>query len=437
MHDVVRAIESSVRELLARRSRLVVAVSGGADSAVLLDAIARLRGPEHLIVIAVVDHGTGPHATEAAAQSVAKAALLGLSAISERLALMRRDEASLRRGRWAFLRRVAQSHSASVVTGHSWDDQVETVVMRILRGSSARGLAGLLAPSPVERPLLLHRREDVRHYAGIRDIAFTDDPTNVSLDYLRNRVRLQLLPAIRRVAPTFEQEIWDLSRRAAELRIQVDAVAAEFLCAPPRTDYVALDAAALSQLPDDSLRLLLPALTARAGITLDRRGLVRLAAVVRSSSGTSGQLSGGLDAVRTADRVLVSPGRAAIPDVLRLRPAGETIFGQFRFRAVPATSIQVPMRNGDDPWRISVPKSAQVVVRQWNPGDRLTIDLKGSRRRVKRFFADARLPAPLRRGWPVVLCDDDVVWIPGIRASQHAIKTEGRMVHFRCERLHD
>ena len=437
MPDVaVGAIESSVSELLARRERLVVAVSGGIDSSVLLDAVLRLRTPGHHIVVASVDHGTGDAATEATARVVATAARHGVPAVSERLSLQRHDEATLRAGRWSFLKHVAAAQDASVVTAHSRDDHIETVVMRILRGAGARGLAGLLASSPVERPLLAHARKAIRAYADRRAVPFTEDPTNESLTFFRNRVRLQLLPAIRRVTPDFESQIFELSTRAAALRASVDSIARLFEL-ETRASHVVIDAAALGDLPDESVRLVLPALLGRAGITLDRRGLIRLASVVRGAPGSRGQLSGGFEAVRSRSDVTVlrpSPGDAS---VLRLRDSGETRFGDFRFRAEPGANIPDGADGSPNPWRIYIPKSAQPVVRQWHPGDRLTTDLMGGRRRVKRFFSDAGVVGPLRAGWPVVLCDNDVIWIPGIKTSQAAVPHEGRMVHYICEKIRD
>jgi tRNA(Ile)-lysidine synthase len=438
--EVVRAIESSVQQLLSRRPRLVLAVSGGADSAVLLDAVVKLRTTTHQIVVASVDHGTGDAATEATALTVAAAARAGLPAISERLTLIQRDEASLRDGRWKFLRRVAAVHGGAVVTAHSLDDHVETVVMRVLRGSSARGLAGLLAESGIERPLLEHRRAAVREYAKSHRVEFVEDPTNSSLAYFRNRVRLQLLPAIRAVRPEFEQQMIDISRRAATLRSEVDVIAREFtLDVGDDVDaLVRLDADALNDLPDDSLWLVLPALAARSagggGATLDRRGVARLASVVRSAAGSRGQLAGGYEAIRGRHDVTISRPSLIDRAVLRLREKGETKFGRFRFLAEPGTSI---VEDAPNAWRIYIPRSAEPVVRQWHPGDRLTTDLKGSRRKVKRFFADAGVVGPLRAGWPVVICGEDVVWIPGIKASQAAVRREGKMVHYTCERIRD
>ena len=433
----VRVIESSVRQLLARRNRLVLAVSGGVDSAVLLDAVARLRSQSHRIVVATVDHGTGDAATEATASALATAARHGLPAISERLDVARADEASWRAGRWAFLLRVAAAEEAPVVTGHTRNDHIETVVMRILRDASARGLAGLLAPSNVERPLLAHDRATIADYAARRRVSFTEDPSNESLVFLRNRVRHDLLPAIRLVRPRFEEEILRLSKRAADLRVRVDAIAEDFVLEPPDGALIALDAAALNDLADESLRLVLPSLASRAGVLLDRRGLVRLADVVRAGPGSRGQLSGGYEAIRGRSDVKIVKRPQGPETPVRLRATGETRFGGFRFSAEPAATIQVGEIRTVDPWGIYIPKSAEPVVRQWHPGDRLKTDPDGGRRRVKRFFADAGIVGPLRIGWPVVLCGEDLIWIPGVKASQDAIRREGRMVHYTCERVRD
>lgn len=432
----VRAVETSIGQMLARRSRLVLAVSGGPDSAVLLDVVARMRGPEHRIIVASVDHGTGAAATEATARAVASAARLGLAAMSERLTLSRPGEAAWREARWAFLRRVAALEDATVVTGHTRDDQVETVVMRLLRGAGARGLAGLYAQSAVERPLLTHSRQEVLDYARQRGVEYIEDPTNTSLAYLRNRVRHHLLPAIRASSPDFESDFLRIARDAADLRVRVDALAEEFVLEPRPGAFIAIDAAGLADLPDDSLRLLLPALVARAGITVDRRGLVRLGDVVRSGAGARGQISGGFEAVRGRDDLTVVRLLAVNDQTAKLRASGETTFGRFRFVAEPGGNFRASDEGAiADPWRIYLPKSAELVVRQWHPGDRLRIDLMGRRRRVKRFFADAGVVGPLRLGWPVVVRGDEVVWIPGIRSSQEAITREERMIQYTCELL--
>src|SRR5688572_15146787 len=171
---------------------VVLAVSGGLDSMVLLHAAAvepRLR----VAAVATFDHRSGPAAARAAAVVAAAAGALGLRCVTERAPRPERTEAAWRASRWSFLRAVAREHQAAVATGHTADDQAETVFMRLLRGSGVRGLAGLLAASPVRRPVVALTRRELAAYAARHGVRWVEDPTNESRQHLRNRVRLELL----------------------------------------------------------------------------------------------------------------------------------------------------------------------------------------------------------------------------------------------------
>jgi tRNA(Ile)-lysidine synthase len=132
---------------------VVLAVSGGRDSMALMYAVARWA-PERLATVATFDHGTGGYATDAASLVVAQARRLGLTVVRERARTPASTEAEWRIARWDFLNRVARAYGARVATAHTRDDQVETIVMRLLRGAGTRGLAALSAPSPIVRPWL-------------------------------------------------------------------------------------------------------------------------------------------------------------------------------------------------------------------------------------------------------------------------------------------
>ena len=286
--------------------RYLLAVSGGRDSMVLLDAFTSRR--RDAVSVATFDHATGVASTRAARLVEREAARHSVPVITGR----RKDggpltEAAWRAARWSFLRRWAAELQATVVTAHTRDDQVETVVIRILRDAGARGLAGMYAEADIARPLLAITRSEISSYAQSRELRFIDDPSNDSMAHLRNRVRHQLLPALERSHPGFSGELLDIARRAADWRIGievlVDGLGVNALPAEDGTEgaSIVVPAAALSSLGASAAAILWPAIAARAHVALDWRGTERLAAF--TATGTPGgriPLSGGAEVQRTA-----------------------------------------------------------------------------------------------------------------------------------------
>src|SRR4029077_784551 len=149
---------------------------------------------------------------------------LGLPVVVGRSDDNARTEAAWRAARWGFLRSVARATSAVILTAHTRDDQVETVLMRALRGAGARGLAGLRAVSDVRRPLGEVRRAELNAYAKTRGLLWLEDPTNSQPMYLRNRIRRDLLPSLLGARPSLESELIAIGDRAAEWRAEVAAL---------------------------------------------------------------------------------------------------------------------------------------------------------------------------------------------------------------------
>lgn len=287
----------------------LLAVSGGPDSMVLLDAAAAVH-PRAALAVATFDHGTGAHASQAAALVARRAAELRLPVVigAAPASAARATEAEWRDARWRFLRETAARLGARIATGHTRDDQVETVFMRALRGAGARGLAALYARSGIVRPLLDVSRADVLSYARSRDITFVTDPSNADRRHLRNRVRLDILPAVLAARPMFGDELLAIARSAAEWRARIEAVALTFpLMIEPsgshsfaRTPFAGHSAAAL--------RVLWPALAARAGVVLDWRGTERLASfTIDGETGQSIQLAGGVEVRMEREALVFAP----------------------------------------------------------------------------------------------------------------------------------
>ena len=427
---IVAEVHDAVRTALEPHARVVLAISGGLDSMVLLEvAVATCAG--RIAAVATFDHGTGTHAREAVRHVRREARRLGLPVHSARARGTLRGEDAWRNARWAFLRAVSRSLDAPIATAHTDDDHIETVVMRILRGAGARGLAGLLAPSGIVRPLLGCSRATIEACASARGVRWVVDPSNESGAHFRNRVRHDLLPAFRRADPSFDTWIRSLSRRAAVWRDDVERALESVPARITRAGTLRVAATALEGYDRESLCVIWPALAARVGVRPDRRGTRRLAEFTMTRARGSAPMSGGWELVRSREELVLRPrgADAGTPRALR----GSVELGHFRFRAAGmAPSSVVP----DDPWWALLPASERMVVRAWRAGDRMRAAGATAPRRVKRFLSDAGIAGPERLGWPVIEAAGEVVWIPGVRRSDAATVRSGRpVVVYHCERL--
>jgi tRNA(Ile)-lysidine synthase len=316
---IVSRVQQSVQGALEDDSydgSYLLAVSGGVDSMVLLDAAAATIGHDRLLV-ATFDHGSGPAAARAASRVLERAAELGISAVRGEspvdidLYRPRQTEAAWRQARWSFLKEIAQRDKRAVVTAHTKDDQVETVFMRALRNAGPRGLSALYAASTIVRPLLGYYKDELLQYAEEREITFIVDPFNFSRRYLRTRVRYDLLPLMRAQNPDFDAQWLDLATRAADWRTQMDQVAATFKMMSDTTGSFYIPLNQFAGYPAESLRVLWPALAARAGIVMDRRGTHRLAEfTIEGEFGQCIQLSGDIEVRRRRDALVIRRRRA-------------------------------------------------------------------------------------------------------------------------------
>ena len=286
--------------MAAAGKRLVLAVSGGRDSMAMLHAAAR-GAHSAVVMVATFDHGTGAPATRAARHVESQARALGLPCIVGSATGLGGSEEKWRNARHEFLGGVARFNGGVVVTAHTLDDHIETVVMRVLRDAGARGLAGLYAPSNTARPLLDFTRADLARYAADVGAQWVEDPTNQSRRYFRNRVRLDLLPAIERVQPDFADRMLRLSVEAARVRQEIDAFVAAMVRVGPG-ERVSVAVSALAGYSRSVIAALWPAIAAHVGLAMDWRGTERAASfTITGRTGGRIQLSGGWEIARTRE----------------------------------------------------------------------------------------------------------------------------------------
>jgi tRNA(Ile)-lysidine synthetase-like protein len=305
--------------------------------------------------------------------------------------------------------------------------------MRVMRDAGARGLAGLFAESDVVRPLVRIARRTLVQYARSRALTWVEDPSNASPVYLRNRIRGDILPALRRVRPNIDRELLAIARSSARLRGEVETHVAALPGLRVHPRGYGLDVPVAGLPTREAALALWPAIAAKAGVTMDRRGLARLASfTINGRAGARVQLSGGWEVVRSRGAFELRPSdtettRAVTAAVLAL--SAETRWGDWSFRA-GATE-------GADAWTAWLPCDRPLSVRPWQPGDAMPDHSGPATRKVKHLLTDAGVTGHQRAGWPVVVAGDEIVWVPGVRRIEAAAARSGRPgLTFTCEYIY-
>jgi tRNA(Ile)-lysidine synthase len=248
------AIRATVRDYIRAHQiftpgPVVVAVSGGADSTALLLILAELAEDFGLVLhVAHFDHRTRPKESAEDADFVAKLAnRIGAPIRVGRADKPTKTEDAARIARYEFLRRAASEIGATAIaTGHTRDDQAETVLLHLTRGSGLAGLAGMRPlREGIARPLLAIGRTDTVAVCRAARIRPRIDPTNRSLKFARNRVRLEVLPELAKVNPRAAEAIARFAEAAAELQTDDEVGVAAALARARDPDKDALVIAAL------------------------------------------------------------------------------------------------------------------------------------------------------------------------------------------------
>lgn len=409
----------------------VLAVSGGADSLALLDLLATL-GPSLglTLLVAHADHGIQA-GSAAVADRVREVAWgrYGLEAVVGALALgPEASETRARTARYRFLRGVqAERGGRYLLTAHHADDQIETVLLRLLRGSAPAGLAGIPARGPrgLVRPLLPFGREELRAHVRLAGLDPVEDPANADPRHLRSWVRTVLVPAIEaRLGASAPRALLDAAAHArVELRAW-DAAVDQLPGLDVRVSEGRFDVArdALAGYDKWLAERVLRAVAARAGVVLTPRAAARVIGfAMTAASGRRLALPGGLTAEATFGRLTVFPPEP-VSGALRLSGAsGETDFGRFRVRWREGAAPDRLERAAWSTWLERGPLELRAAI----SGDRMAPLGGVGRRAVSRLLMEAKVPRGDRAAYPVVAAAGEVAWVPGVCRGSAAVPAPG------------
>ncbi|MBU3700093.1 MAG: tRNA lysidine(34) synthetase TilS [Candidatus Kapabacteria bacterium] len=450
--DVRSGVQLMLTQHGIRQRCVLLAVSGGVDSMTLLDVVAALAHELHLTVhVAHVDHAIRTESPADAAFVEAEALRRGLTFHTTRINIPTLAEtsglgieATARKHRYDYLTGLAESIGASIVmTGHTADDVIETVLMNIARAGSLETLAGIPRSRPlsesvsVVRPLLEMRRTEIVAYAEGVGVQWVDDPSNAEGIYLRNRVRAEVLPVLESVfGQGIGRNILRLARAMGEMSTVADELAATRLAEHIRFDSHAamVDVAMLAAEPrvvvDSFLHKSL-----RLG-TADRDRIHDLAG---AEVGSQASLSAGRSALRERSEIVITHVDAAKPPegITVLSKLSATYHREDQTLEVEAIDVRSAILDstpsGNSAAIIDLDAiSGSLYWRPWQPGERMRLLGMDGTKLVSDILTDAKIPHRMRNRIQVVADEQGILWICGVRRSNRGLCTEGTRRAILC-----
>ena len=442
-------------KMLKPGDRVVVAVSGGPDSVCLLDIMAELSTSMNVsLIIAHYNHGLRDSEDANENRLVKKLAEKhSLPIECEKASGLENNMASLeeiaRNSRYAFLDKVKSKHNANkIALGHNLNDQAETFLMRLLRGSGMTGLSGI---PPVRdkvfiRPLIETDRNEILDYLDYHKIEYAIDSSNLNKKHLRNRIRLELIPELIKYQPNLVENFGRLAAYLREENEFIHTQAEKWVETESRTER------------DDCLYIKLPVM-----IKLPRTFAARILRIIISKFITylHGIDAGHIDSIfelmenqkpnafinlpkglivkKEYDKLVFSLDEEEIKPFNYIISEPGTIY-------IEETGQRISIKKTERPEAEPVEKSAPgtelingdkvqfpLTLRNFLPGDKfIPLGMKG-RKKVKDYFIDLKIPVSDRRMAPILLQEDEIICICGYRIDECFKVTPDTKTVLKCK----
>jgi tRNA(Ile)-lysidine synthase len=464
-----QSIEQRVSEYIRRHNlinpgeKLVVAVSGGADSVCLLYILSTLckeLGVE--LHVAHLNHQLRGAESDADAEYVAKLAQrLKIPVTVESRDIKKYQtknrlspEEAAREVRYSFLAEVAASvGAAKVAVGHTADDHVETILMHLLRGSGTRGLRGLLPLTrlpglTIIRPLLEMTREETAAYCKKHRLHPHIDSSNLSMEPFRNKIRHQLLPQLREYNPQIAEALQRTARIAADDLAFIEGEANRRWGEMTHVEgnAVIIDKTMFLSLPSTLQRHLL-----RASIDsvlgdlkdIEAGHIEDIMEALEKPSGKVIGLPSGLNFTIEYDRYVLAPDSSTLcplpplEDEYQLKIPGKTVIPGWNIEASIIPPSTPPITDGDFTAEFDYAATGdKLTVRRRRPADCFQPLGMGRPKKLNRFMIDARIPRSWRPRVPVVSANEQIIWVAGWRIDERFKVTRSTEKALRLEFRH-
>ncbi len=441
MHPLVQNVYDFIREhaMIARGERVLVGVSGGPDSLALLHILVQLQARiECALHVAHLDHQFRGEDSAAEARFVAaEAEKLGIPFTVESIDVPARlEDASVEAGareiRYDFYERIASHvHAQRIALGHNADDQVETILMRFLRGTGLTGLAGIPAKrGKYIRPLLRTPRAQIEQFLDEHHFTPCQDPSNREPIYLRNKIRLELLPWLQQeYNPNIQAALMRLADLAATDNELLESLASERLAhylleSTERSVELRVDT--FAEEPTASQRRIIRQAIALVHPHLVDVGYEHIEAILGLIRGDRPNarldLPGGTAVIREYDRLRLQKrdGNAEQTDdfEILLKIPGKTPLPSGVMIAEMVDTWETLPKSRWEVWIDHSALSEVTVVRSRRAGDRFRPFGMSGTQKLKDFLISQKIPRSERDRIPLVVSGERILWVVGYRLAE-------------------
>jgi tRNA(Ile)-lysidine synthase len=434
--------------MLSGGERVLVGLSGGPDSVCLLHILSELRDDFNLTLLPIyIDHGLRPEERDAEidfCRSLSDSLDIPFAVkevdvrdFSEREGFSIQEAARILR--YGAFEDYAYSMDADrIATGHNADDQAETVVMRLLRGSGAKGLSAIPpVRGKIIRPLIETGRQEIEEYLEKKGLRYLIDSSNLKKDYLRNRIRTDIMPLLSKYNPNI---INTLGRTAEILREEDEHMEKQVTTSLIRV---------VSRRTEDTVELFLAPLQNMERVILrrvliraigDTKGLRRIGfdhieeIISLVNSGIPGSrvyLPDGIRAITGYSTITITSAQPEVLGEYTLKVPGETVLREAGLVLISTTG-DYEGAAGDGRTEATFEMDSlrfPLRIRRRRPGDYFYPYGFGKRKKIQDYFVDEKVPRDMRDSVPLLVSGSDIIWVVGYRTDdRYRVSPSSRVV---------
>lgn len=419
------------KKMLEKNDKVIIGCSGGADSIFLLNVLLAIKKEYNLEIYPVhINHlfrGAEAQRDEDFVREYGASKNLKVFVKRKSMKDMAKEEKITleeagREIRYSFFDEVMKlTGSTKIALAHNLDDQIETFLFRLIRGSSLEGLEGISDTrddGKYIRPINEIYKSDIVAYLEENNIPYMVDSTNLENEYTRNSIRLDLIPFIeKRYNPKFKEKIHLLLKEIREVNNIIE----------PDYSYYIIDntmsAEKLSSEKSDYIRgKIINYYLAKNNIEPSRKKIQGIINILSTGGSKKIKLDKSCTLVKEYDKIFIIKDKISEKiGEAKLCVPGEVEFGEYIISATLETKNTHTQIKGNDGFLTNLKKDTELLVRSRIEGDKILPIGMNSYKKLKNIMIDDKIPKEERDRVPIILCNDEIVWVAGVRKSKNFV----------------